>query len=153
MGSRILTHNLGYPPMGALREPKKSLEAYWKGRELEVDLHRIASDLRRIHWLQQKEVGIDLIPSNDLGLYNHILADLRDLSPRARAIRIIENCAHPACRDALHRYLQAAPMGHIRHDLRHCFDMHLNYLEHGAMLPDLNVSQFGPYHVPAADKA
>ena len=57
-----------------------------------------------------------------------------------------------ACRDTLHRYLQAAPMGHIRHDLRHCFDMHLNYLEHGAMLPDLNLAQFGPYHVPAADK-
>jgi 5-methyltetrahydropteroyltriglutamate--homocysteine methyltransferase len=49
MGSRILTHNLGYPRMGALRELKKSLEAYWKGRELEVDLHRTASDLRRIH--------------------------------------------------------------------------------------------------------
>jgi hypothetical protein len=39
------------------------------------------------------------------------------------------------------------------YDLRHCFDMHLNYLEHGAMLPDLNVAQFGPHHVPAADKA
>jgi hypothetical protein len=52
--------------MGALRELKKSLEAYWKARELEVDLHRTASDLRRIHWLQQKEAGIDLIQSNDL---------------------------------------------------------------------------------------
>src|SRR5271165_2686684 len=80
------------------------------------------------------------------------LADLRGLSPRARAMRIIENCAHPAYRDALHRYLQAAPMGHIRHDLRHCFDMHLNYLEHDVMLPDLNLAQFGPHHVPAADK-
>jgi 5-methyltetrahydropteroyltriglutamate--homocysteine methyltransferase len=65
MGSRILTHNLGYPRMGALRQLKKSLEAYWKGRELEADLHRSASDLRRMHWLQQKEAGIDLIPSND----------------------------------------------------------------------------------------
>ena len=37
-------------------------------------------------------------------------------------------------------------MGHIRHDLRHCFDMHLNYLEPGAMLPDLNAAQFGPHH-------
>src|ERR1700686_5492433 len=74
MGSRILTHNLGHPPMGALRELKKSLEAYWKGRELEVDLHRTASDLRRIHWLQQKEAGIDLIPSSDLSLYDHVLA-------------------------------------------------------------------------------
>ncbi len=43
-------------------------------------------------------------------------------------MRIIENCVHPAHRDALHRYLQAAPMGHIRPDLRHCFDMDLNYL-------------------------
>ena len=93
-----------------------------------------------------------MIPSNDFSLYDHVLADLRGLSPRARAMRIIENCAHPAYRDALHRYLQAAPMGHIRHDLRHCFDMHLNYLEHGAMLPDLNLAQFGPHHVPAADK-
>ena len=67
-------------------------------------------------------------------------------------MRIIKNCVHPAYRDALHRYLQAEPMAHIRHDLRHCFDMHLNYLERGAMLPDLNVAQFGPHHVPAADK-
>lgn len=67
------------------------------------------------------------------------LADLRGLSPTARALRIINNCAHPAYRDALHRYLEAAPMGHVRHDLQHCFDMHLNYLKHGAMLPDLNL--------------
>src|ERR1700736_5239037 len=73
MGSRILTHNLGYPRMGALRQLKKSLEAYWKGRALEDDLHRTASDLRRMHWLQQKEAGIDLIPSNDFSFYDHVL--------------------------------------------------------------------------------
>ncbi len=73
MGSRILTHNLGYPRMGALRQLKKSLEAYWKDRELEADLHRSASDLRRMHWLQQKEAGIDLIPSNDFSFYDHVL--------------------------------------------------------------------------------
>ncbi len=33
MGSRILIHNLGYPRMGALRQLKKSLEAYWRGTE------------------------------------------------------------------------------------------------------------------------
>jgi 5-methyltetrahydropteroyltriglutamate--homocysteine methyltransferase len=49
MGSRILTHNLGYPRMGALRQLKQSLEAYWKGRELEADLNRTASELRRVH--------------------------------------------------------------------------------------------------------
>jgi len=74
------------------------------------------------------------------------LADLRGLGPTARARRIIDNCAHPAYRDALHRYLEGAPMGHIRHDLRRCFAMHLNYLEHGAMLPDLDLSALEPQH-------
>ena len=73
MGSRILTHNLGYPRMGALRQLKKSLEAYWHGTETEADLHRTASGLRRMHWLQQKEAGIDLIPSNDFSFYDHVL--------------------------------------------------------------------------------
>jgi propionyl-CoA:succinyl-CoA transferase len=78
------------------------------------------------------------------------LADLRGLAPMARARRIIDTCAHPAYRDALHRYLQEAPTGHIRHDLRRCFAMHLNYLEHGAMLPELDLSQFEPHRVVAA---
>jgi len=74
------------------------------------------------------------------------LADLRGLAPLARARRIIDKCAHPAYRDTLHHYLDAAPMGHIRHDLRRCFDMHLSYLEHGAMLPDLDLAIFEPQH-------
>ena len=73
MGSRILTHNLGYPRMGALRQLKKSLEAYWDGKETEAGLQKIASDLRRINWLLQKEAGIDLIPSNDFSFYDHVL--------------------------------------------------------------------------------
>jgi acyl-CoA hydrolase len=70
------------------------------------------------------------------------LADLRGLSPVARARRIIDNCAHPAYRSYLHYYLESAPMGHIRHDLRQSFVLYVNYLEHGAMLPDLDLSQF-----------
>jgi 5-methyltetrahydropteroyltriglutamate--homocysteine methyltransferase len=73
MGSRILTHNLGYPRMGALRQLKKSLEAYWQGKETEAELHRTASALRRMHWSRQKEAGIDLIPSNDFSYYDHVL--------------------------------------------------------------------------------
>jgi 5-methyltetrahydropteroyltriglutamate--homocysteine methyltransferase len=73
MGSRILIHNLGYPRMGALRQLKKSLEAYWHGTETVADLHQTASGLRRMHWLQQKEAGIDLIPSNDFSFYDHVL--------------------------------------------------------------------------------
>ena len=54
---------------------------------------------------------------------------------------MIENCAHSAYRDVLfiwktHRWAISG------HDLRHCFDMHLNYLEHGAMLPELDLRIF-----------
>jgi acetyl-CoA hydrolase len=64
------------------------------------------------------------------------LADLRGLGPLQRARRIIENCAHPAYRDYLNRYIQEARNGHIRHDLLKCFELHRNLLEKGTMLPE-----------------
>lgn len=70
------------------------------------------------------------------------LADLRGLAPEARARRMIDCCAHPAYRPYLHRYIESAPPGHIRHDLRRCFELHSNFLEQGAMLPELDFSQF-----------
>jgi succinate CoA transferase len=65
------------------------------------------------------------------------LADLRGLGPMQRAKIIIEKCAHPAYRDYLYRYIQEARLGHIRHNLTRCFELHRNLLEQGAMLPDL----------------
>jgi succinate CoA transferase len=65
------------------------------------------------------------------------LADLRGLAPAERARAVIENCAHPAYRDYLHRYVREAGPGHIRHDLGRCFELHQNLLRYGAMLPDL----------------
>jgi len=70
------------------------------------------------------------------------LADLRGLGPMQRAKLIIDNCAHPAYRDYLHKYLENAPVGHIRHDLSRCFELHTNLIEHGAMLPDLAPGAF-----------
>ncbi|WP_152049647.1 succinate CoA transferase [Tautonia marina] len=72
------------------------------------------------------------------------LADLRGLAPIPRAKKIIDHCAHPAFRDYLHHYIESSPQGHIRHNLQRCFELHTNFLEHGAMLPDLDLSQFGP---------
>ena len=71
------------------------------------------------------------------------LADLRGLGTVERARTIIEKCAHPAYRDYLRRYLEGAPMGHIRHDLNRCFELHRNLTETGSMLPDLKASDFG----------
>ncbi|MDE2506171.1 MAG: succinate CoA transferase [Planctomycetota bacterium] len=67
------------------------------------------------------------------------LADLRGLGPVERARAIIDRCAHPAYRDYLRDYLRRAPAGHIRHDLTRCFELHRNFIEHGAMLPDLDL--------------
>ncbi|WP_428262816.1 succinate CoA transferase [Haliangium sp.] len=64
------------------------------------------------------------------------LADLRGLGPVERARTIIDHCAHPSYRDYLHRYVREAPMGHFRHDLRRCFELHRNLVETGRMLPE-----------------
>jgi succinate CoA transferase len=69
------------------------------------------------------------------------LADLRGLGPMRRAHRIIEKCAHPAYRDYLFKYLEKSRVGHIRHDLASCFDLHRNLIEHGEMIPGLKVEE------------
>ncbi len=68
------------------------------------------------------------------------LADLRGLGPMQRAQTIIERCAHPLYRDYLHRYVERSRVGHIRHDLELCFELHRNLMETGSMLPDRDLS-------------
>jgi acetyl-CoA hydrolase len=69
------------------------------------------------------------------------VADLRGLGPAQRAKTIIHNCAHPAYRPYLYQYLLKGRIGHIRHDLETCFEMHRNLQQYGAMLPDLKISE------------
>lgn len=68
------------------------------------------------------------------------LADLRGLGPMQRAKTIIEKCAHPLYRDYLYRYIERSRIGHIRHDLSTCYELHMNLMKYGAMLPDLDLS-------------
>ncbi len=66
-------HNLGYPRIGAERELKKALEGYWRG---ELDLDALAAtgrELRRRHWAEQREAGLDLVPVGDFSFYDHVL--------------------------------------------------------------------------------
>lgn len=68
-----LTHNLGFPRIGARRELKQALEAYWR-QDIDVkQLQHQAKAIREHHWLAQKEIGIDLIPVGDFALYDHVL--------------------------------------------------------------------------------
>ena len=67
------------------------------------------------------------------------LADLRGAGPAQRARIIIDKCAHPDYRPYLNDYIDKSPMGHIRHDLSRCFELHRNLMETGRMLPDVGM--------------
>jgi 5-methyltetrahydropteroyltriglutamate--homocysteine methyltransferase len=69
----MITHNLGYPRIGNNRELKKAVEGYWSGRISYEQLMQISSTIKQKNWLTQKDLGIDLIPSNDFSLYDHVL--------------------------------------------------------------------------------
>ncbi|MFJ9500131.1 acetyl-CoA hydrolase/transferase family protein [Brevibacillus centrosporus] len=64
------------------------------------------------------------------------LADLRGLAPRERALKIIDNCAHPMYRDQLRAYYAEALTrgGHTPHVLEKALAWHVRYAEEGTML-------------------
>ena len=65
-------------------------------------------------------------------------ADLRGLSPKERAIRIIENCAHPTYRPQLRVYYEkacdATHSAQTPHLLEDCFTFHAQLRQAGTML-------------------
>lgn len=64
---------LGYPRIGADREWKKALEAFWAGKLEESEFHKQLQEIRLNHLRKQQENGIDLIAVNDFSYYDHIL--------------------------------------------------------------------------------
>lgn len=69
----MLSHNLGYPRVGSHRELKKANEQFWAGTISKDALQKVAREIRRQNWETQREAGIELIPSNDFSLYDHVL--------------------------------------------------------------------------------
>ncbi|MCD5995113.1 5-methyltetrahydropteroyltriglutamate--homocysteine S-methyltransferase [Pseudomonas sp. CDFA 602] len=69
-----LAHNLGFPRIGADRELKKALEAYWKGDLDQPGLRAVGRELRVAHWQIQKDAGIELLPVGDFAWYDQVLA-------------------------------------------------------------------------------
>ncbi|MCA6218061.1 acetyl-CoA hydrolase/transferase family protein [Ideonella sp. B7] len=65
------------------------------------------------------------------------LADLRGLSPRQRAQLVIDRCAHPDFRPALHDYfnraLESGGGRHTPHLLQEALSWHLRYMQTGSM--------------------
>ena len=73
MNTNILRHNLGFPRIGAKRELKRALESFWSSKTGEAQLLETAKIIRAENWRTQQAAGIDLMPSNDFSLYDHVL--------------------------------------------------------------------------------
>ncbi len=61
----IQTHTLGFPRIGARRELKTALEAFWRGELSEAALEETGRQLRARHWALQAAAGLDS-PENGL---------------------------------------------------------------------------------------
>jgi 5-methyltetrahydropteroyltriglutamate--homocysteine methyltransferase len=68
-----IIHNLGFPRIGAQRELKKAVEAYWAGKSDRQALERTGRALRARHWQDQAAAGVDLLPVGDFAWYDHML--------------------------------------------------------------------------------
>jgi 5-methyltetrahydropteroyltriglutamate--homocysteine methyltransferase len=64
---------LGLPRIGPDRELKTALERHWAGESDAAALFEIARALRAQSWTQARDAGIDVIPSGDFSLYDHVL--------------------------------------------------------------------------------
>ncbi len=64
---------LGLPRIGPDRELKGALEAFWAGRTGAAELQETARTLRANTWRRAADAGIDVIPSGDFSLYDHVL--------------------------------------------------------------------------------
>lgn len=69
----LTTAVLGLPRIGPHRELKAALESYWDRQTPASELQRVASDLRHQHLRRAAAAGVDVLPSNDFSLYDHVL--------------------------------------------------------------------------------
>lgn len=67
------TSVIGFPRIGSLRELKFASEKYFRKEIEAAGLLETAKNLRKTHWMTQKNAGIDYISSNDFSFYDIVL--------------------------------------------------------------------------------
>jgi 5-methyltetrahydropteroyltriglutamate--homocysteine methyltransferase len=67
------THIAGFPRIGARRELKLALEAFWRGETSEHELQSVGSTLRHARWQAQLDAGIDYLAAGEFSMYDHVL--------------------------------------------------------------------------------
>ncbi|HIK37067.1 MAG: 5-methyltetrahydropteroyltriglutamate--homocysteine S-methyltransferase [Geminocystis sp.] len=89
----IVTATVGYPRIGANRELKKALEAYWSGKISTEELLQVEKRIQHYNWQQQQDAGIERIGVGDSSLYDPVLdwsVRLGIIPPRFRALSGLE---------------------------------------------------------------
>ncbi|MBY4675807.1 5-methyltetrahydropteroyltriglutamate--homocysteine S-methyltransferase [Marinobacterium arenosum] len=66
-------HSLGLPRIGADRELKFALEAYWRGDASAEALQAVAVQIRRANWAAQAAAGAERVSVGDFSLYDQVL--------------------------------------------------------------------------------
>ncbi|RKF18822.1 5-methyltetrahydropteroyltriglutamate--homocysteine S-methyltransferase [Alginatibacterium sediminis] len=66
-------HILGYPRIGAQRELKFALEAYWANKITKQELSEVGSQLRQDNWKNQDQAGLTWVTVGDFAWYDHVL--------------------------------------------------------------------------------
>ena len=128
--------NLGFPRIGAKRELKWALERHWSGQDDATSLLATAAALRARHWKLQIAAGVDVPPSNDFSLYDHVLdtACLFDAIP-AR-YRTLAEREPLAAYFAMARGLQRDGLDLHALEMTKWFDTNYHYL-----VPELHAGQ------------
>lgn len=66
-------HTLGFPRIGAQRELKIALEAYWRNEIDQCALQEVGRTLRQRHWECQAQAGLNWVTVGDFSWYDHVL--------------------------------------------------------------------------------
>lgn len=67
------SHILGFPRIGAMRELKFALEAFWAGKHTNEQLAEVAKTIRATNWQAQKNSGLSFITVGDFAYYDQML--------------------------------------------------------------------------------
>jgi 5-methyltetrahydropteroyltriglutamate--homocysteine methyltransferase len=66
-------HIPGYPRIGAQRELKQALEAYWRNELDAAGLQQAGRQIRQSNWQAQREAGLDFVTVGDFSFYDQVL--------------------------------------------------------------------------------
>ncbi|WP_405296985.1 5-methyltetrahydropteroyltriglutamate--homocysteine S-methyltransferase [Algibacter sp. Ld11] len=119
---------LGHPRIGRHRELKKACESFWSGKINESALLKTAYDLKKQNWLQQQELGIDVIPSNDFSFYDQVLDTCLTFGCIPKRYKVIDKNNYLELYFAMARGLQKENIDVTAMEMTKWFDTNYHYI-------------------------